>query len=316
MSSNEFVSSGWVCLWRDLIDKPIWKCSTPEQNRILITLLCMANHKPKRWEFGGELYEVQAVQFITSLPSIVEKCACKDITVQKVRTALKRFEKLGFLTDKSTNKNRLITIVNWEKYQEKGYFLTDDLTGSQQADNRQLTGNQQATNRQITANNNDNNINNDNNDNNDNNLSILSAPETPYSTSPTPQREDRIDTIDTMFINQLKFNIGYEDLLVTCEKSEVDNIINLAYDLISVSGETIRIGDKVFTKDYIRDILLSLNSSKIEFLTIKLRDFGMDGNIRNPKRYMQSCIVNTAMNYDTEWQEYFNRTYYGAIGGD
>ncbi len=293
--------SGWLCLWRKLLNKPIWVCGTPEQRVILITLLCMANHRPQKWEFGGEVYEVQAGQFITSIKSIVENCKCKDITSQKVRTALERFEKLGFLTSKSTNKNRLITIVNWRLYQDKTF------TDNKQT-NKQITSRQQTDNKQITTNNNNNNI---NKYNNDNNLSILSAPE---NTSPTPLRENRIDTIDTMFTNQLKFNIGYDDLIVTCEKSEVDNIINLAYDLISVSGETIRIGDKVYQKEYIKDILLSLDHSKIEFLLGKLKDFGMDGNIRNPKRYMQSCIVNTAMNYDTEWQEYFNRTYYQGFG--
>lgn len=151
---------GWICLWRDLIDKPIWVNGTPEQNRILITLLCMANHKPKKWEFGGELYEVQAGQFITSLPTIAEKCRCHAVTVRKVRTALERFEKLGFLTSKSTNKNRLITIVNWRFYQNQN-------TEFDRQNVRQLTGECQADVRQLTANNN---INNDNKVNNDNNI--------------------------------------------------------------------------------------------------------------------------------------------------
>lgn len=108
----------------------------------------MANHKAAKWEFDSQIYEVQPGQLVTSLPHIVQKCADKNITTQKVRTALKRFEKLGFLTDKSTNKNRLITIVNWSVYQD---LSIDDNSQS----NRQLTGNQQATNRQLTANKND-----------------------------------------------------------------------------------------------------------------------------------------------------------------
>ncbi|MBR6902605.1 MAG: hypothetical protein IKN39_01795 [Clostridia bacterium] len=164
MNDQNAPGGGWICLWRDLLDKPIWCCSTPEQKTILITLLLMANHKPNKWEFNGKLYEVQAGQFVTSLPNIVKKCG-KNITVQKVRTTLKRFEKLGFLTDKSTRQNRLITIVNWAKYQVKDYLSTDDLTDNQQTLNRQLTDNQQTLNRQLTANNNDNNDNNVNNDN-------------------------------------------------------------------------------------------------------------------------------------------------------
>lgn len=137
--------SGWIKLYRELIDKPIWINSTLEQRVILITLLCMANHKPKKWEWQGKPYEVQAGQFITSLPGIAEKCHCKSITVQKVRTCLLRFEKLGFLTSKSTNKNRLITIVNWELYQ------SIDSKNNKQT-NKQLTSNQQADNKRITTN--------------------------------------------------------------------------------------------------------------------------------------------------------------------
>lgn len=116
----------------------------------------MANHKPKKWEWQGKPYEVQAGQLITSLPSIVEKCHCKSITVQKVRTALTRFKNLGFSTDNPTNKNRLITIVNWQLYQ-------DSNEENNRQDNRQITGNQQADNRQITSNKN---VKNDKNDKN------------------------------------------------------------------------------------------------------------------------------------------------------
>ncbi len=132
--------AGWIKLHRELINKAIWQESTPEQKTILITLLMMANHQEKEWEWKGERYKALPGQFVTSLPSIVKKSG-KGITIQNVRTALARFEKYEFLTDESTNKNRLITIVNWELYQSKEDEITDGLTGNQQATNRQLTAN-------------------------------------------------------------------------------------------------------------------------------------------------------------------------------
>ena len=141
---------GWIKLYRELIDKPIWLNSTPEQRVILITLMCMANHKPKKWEWQGKPYEVKVGQFITSLPKIAEKCNCKSITTQKIRTALARFEKLGFLTDKSTNKNRRISIVNWEVYQgfneEENRQTNRQIAGKEQADGRQITSNKNVKN--------------------------------------------------------------------------------------------------------------------------------------------------------------------------
>lgn len=129
---------GWIKVHRAILDKPIWKDSTMEQKVILITLLLMASHKENEWEFKGEKYKVQPGQFITSLPSIVDKSGV-GISIQNVRTALKRFEKFEFLTCQSTNRNRLITIVNWTNYQG------DESEPNRQI-NSQLTGNQQATN--------------------------------------------------------------------------------------------------------------------------------------------------------------------------
>lgn len=138
-------SQGWIKLYRELLDKPIWIESTPEQKVILITLLSMANHAPKKWEWQGEPYEVAAGQFITSLESICRR-AGKGISIKNVRTALVRFEKLGFLANKSTNKNRLITIVNWGLYQSNNEVVGKQ-TGKQVAGYRQASGRQTATNK-------------------------------------------------------------------------------------------------------------------------------------------------------------------------
>lgn len=108
--------NGWLKLHRAILNNQVWLDATPEQKVIMITLLIMANYEEEEWEWGGETYSLQPGQFVTSLPSLIHRCG-KGITEAKVRTALKKFEKLGFLTDKSTNKNRIITLVNWDFYQ-------------------------------------------------------------------------------------------------------------------------------------------------------------------------------------------------------
>ena len=146
------IMQGWLQLHRELMDKAIWKTSTPEQKTILITLLMMANHKESEWEWRGERFHIQPGQCITSLVGIAER-AGKGISTQNVRTALKRFEKYGFLKDDPTNKNRLITIVNWGFYQSLG-CQTNKLS------NKRLTGDQQNLNNQQTPNKNDKNFKN------------------------------------------------------------------------------------------------------------------------------------------------------------
>lgn len=121
------------------------------QRDVMITVLLMANHESNEWEFKGELYKVRPGQFVTSLENLKENCAT-DVSIQKIRTALKKLEMHGFLTNESTNKNRLITVVNWAFYQDG----EDKLTSS-------LTDNQQATNKQLTTNKNDKNVKNEKN---------------------------------------------------------------------------------------------------------------------------------------------------------
>lgn len=136
--------TGWIKLHRELLDKPIWTCTTPEQKAILMTLLLMAGHKERSWVWKGEKFNCKPGQFITSLDSIAQK-SNKGVTQQNIRTALKKFENLGFLTNESTKQGRLVTIVNWGLYQ-------DSEDQSNKETNRYLTNDQQTTNKQLTNN--------------------------------------------------------------------------------------------------------------------------------------------------------------------
>lgn len=150
---NKAYMNGWIKLHRELLEKPIWALSTPEQKVILITLLLMVNHEGRKWEFGGKIFNVEPGQVVTSLETIVGK-AGNGISTRNVRTALKRFENHGFLTNQSTNRNRLITICNWESYQ------LEDYTADKLSD-KQTTSRRQADDKQVTTNKNDKNVKND-----------------------------------------------------------------------------------------------------------------------------------------------------------
>jgi len=131
------MTNGWIKLHRALKDKAIWKCSTPEQKVILITLLMMANHKPQEWEWQGKKFTCYPGQMITSLESI-RKIAGRGVSIKNIRTSLQRFQKLEFLANKTAKTGRLITIVNWESYQ------SDENNGQSK---RQTGGKQVATNK-------------------------------------------------------------------------------------------------------------------------------------------------------------------------
>ncbi|MGK9301441.1 hypothetical protein, partial [Melissococcus plutonius] len=152
------MAEGWFKVYRELMEKPIWLESSAEQKVILITLLSMANHKGREWEWKGKPYRAEAGQFVTSLESICKGCG-KGVSIQNARTALKRFEKYKFLTNESTKQNRLITIVNWGIYQGN-----EESTNKET--NRRLTDSQQTPNNQLTTNKNVKNVKNDKNERN------------------------------------------------------------------------------------------------------------------------------------------------------
>jgi len=136
---------GWIKLYRCLLDKAIWQSSTPEQKVVLITLLLMANHEENEWEWQKERFVCQPGQFITSLQTIARKAG---VSIQNVRSSLKKFEKFEFLTNESTKTGRLITIVNWQLYQANEGIPNKEA-------NKALTKHQQSTNKALTTNKNE-----------------------------------------------------------------------------------------------------------------------------------------------------------------
>lgn len=141
------MDKGWIALHRKLLDWEWW--DDHNTTRIFIYLLLKANHKDKKWKG----IPVKRGQLITGLSTLHK---VTGISVQSIRTSLKRLKSTGEITDKSTNQYRLITICRYDDYQNIGNQVTSQVTGKP-------TINQQSTNNQLTTNNNVNNVNNVNN---------------------------------------------------------------------------------------------------------------------------------------------------------
>ncbi len=141
------MNQGWIKLHRELLDKPIWLLSSAQQKVVLITLMAMANHADKKWEWRGKPYICKPGQMITSLESIQKRCG-KGLSRQNIRTALKRFETYGFLTRQLSSQNQLITICDWDTYQR-----AEDDTNIEA--NTRLTHDWHTPNTRLTANKNE-----------------------------------------------------------------------------------------------------------------------------------------------------------------
>lgn len=122
---------GWILLHKKLL-KWEWFQSADTLQLFLYCLL-RANFEPVKWQG----MDIQRGQFITSLPTIERETG---LTIQKIRTSINRLKSTGELTDKSTNKFRLITVCKYDSYQNINEVLKQtNQQAIQQSANRQVT---------------------------------------------------------------------------------------------------------------------------------------------------------------------------------
>ncbi len=141
------MSEGWVSIHRKMLEDCLWFTGTPAQKLLMITAILKANNKPGEWVWKGDKYTVQRGQFITSIEKL-QKAIGQGVSRQNIRTALKNLKKYGFLTDESTKAGRLITVLNYAKYQ-------DNQKGANIETNHEVTDRSPTGNQQVTPNNND-----------------------------------------------------------------------------------------------------------------------------------------------------------------
>lgn len=121
---------GWVKLFRKLIE---WEWYKDKNVKILfLHLLLTANYEDKEWK--GEI--IKKGQLVTSRDKLSKELGLSD---QELRTALKKLKSTGEISIKSTNKYTIITIENWDKFQEKKQV--DEQPTNNQQNNQQTTNN-------------------------------------------------------------------------------------------------------------------------------------------------------------------------------
>lgn len=124
------INGNWVKLFSKFMNWEWYKDSNTKD--LFIHCLLKANWKDGRFEG----VEIKRGSFVTSLKSLSEELG---MTIQEIRTSLKHLISTNELTSKSTNKYRIITIVNYEMYQLVNKQPNTQLTNNQQSTNNQLT---------------------------------------------------------------------------------------------------------------------------------------------------------------------------------
>ena len=131
------MSTGWIKLHRQLLD---WEWYDDiNVCRLFTHCLLRANHKPKKWK--GKT--ISRGQFWTSLDTL---SAETGLSKKQIRVAFDKLKSTGEVASKGQATGRMVTIVNYDSYQEEG---------TQTADQGQAEGRLGAANKKVNNEKND-----------------------------------------------------------------------------------------------------------------------------------------------------------------
>ena len=121
---------GYILLNRNILD---WRWArTPTTAYLFILMILKANFK----DMPFENTVIKRGQFVTSVQSL---CKLSGFKTQQVRTAISHLKKTNEITIETNNRHSVITIVNYDEYQNPTSTLTSELTNKQQTANKLLT---------------------------------------------------------------------------------------------------------------------------------------------------------------------------------
>lgn len=214
--------AGWISLHRSIEEHWLFKDErTFSKFEAWIDLLLMVNHKDKKILLGNELILVKRGQKITSIRKLCERWKWSN---NKVKKFLNLLESDGMLIVKSDSKKTLLTVVNYDVYQN------EDLEKRRKSDSKATRSHldSDANASRMHTNNNvnkDNNVNNDNkvisSSNNDDFKTVVSMYQENIELNPAPVTFQKI---------QQDFNdYGKDIMLYAIEKSALKNNHNYSF---------------------------------------------------------------------------------------
>lgn len=131
------IMNGWIKLYRKIMENPI-VTKDADYLAIWVYLLLNATHDSYPVLFKGERIMLEPGQLLTGRKTIASRLSVSE---SKVTRVLNAFEIEHQIKQQTSNKNRLISIVNWDFYQ-----------GSEQQNEQQLDNNRTTTEQQVNNN--------------------------------------------------------------------------------------------------------------------------------------------------------------------
>lgn len=127
----------WVKLYEKIEDSSIYHDS--ELVHLWVHLMIKASKFGNKFPWNGGEMELKPGQLLTGRKKLHDQTG---ISESKIQRSLKRFEKCHMIEQQTTNKNRIITVLNWDKYQSSEQQMNSQRTGNEQVTNNERTGNE------------------------------------------------------------------------------------------------------------------------------------------------------------------------------
>lgn len=132
------IAAGWIKLHRQMLYSG-W-LREPLLLTFWIYCLLRANHVQGKVMINGMQLELQPGQFVTGRDAVYRDTGLSE---QQYRTCQKRLKSMGSITTKTTNRYTMITVINWNTYQQKQVEANEP---TQEPVNARPTSSQRATN--------------------------------------------------------------------------------------------------------------------------------------------------------------------------
>lgn len=141
---EENKSQGFIKLYRSFMN---WEWYDDANTKSLfLHCLLRANHEMTKWR--GQI--IERGSFVTSLSHLASEL---NLSIKQVRYCINKLKMTGELTHKGNNRNSIITVNNYELYQENGQTKDNELTNERQSEGKQGATNKNLKNEKNEKNN-------------------------------------------------------------------------------------------------------------------------------------------------------------------
>lgn len=124
----------WLKMWCSTLDNPI-VMKDAEHFMLWHVILYLAAAVPQKALFGGKRIDVQPGQLVTDRKQLAAKTGISESKVQRI---LKTLESEHQIEQQISSKNRLITVLNWHRYQTSEHQIEHQLNINRTSTEHQL----------------------------------------------------------------------------------------------------------------------------------------------------------------------------------